>query len=80
MTRAEEQRVRRRARQQGLKLLKARPSARRYPESGTFMLVDAMTGDIIASRDTLNGYGLSPEDVASYLVDADKLKSPTTHP
>ena len=78
MTSAEEERMRRRARQQGLKLLKARPRARHYPESGTFMLVDATTGEIIVSRDTISGYGLSLEDVAGYLVGAGELETPTT--
>jgi hypothetical protein len=75
MASAEEERMRRRARQQGLKLLKARPCAHRHPETGTFMLVDATTNEIIVSRDTVTGYGLSLEEVADYFSAAEP---PTT--
>lgn len=62
-----EDRLRRMARQQGLRLQKARTRDWRNPAYGTYRLVDE--NNIIVAYNPANGYGLSLEDVADALAE-----------
>lgn len=62
-----ENRLRRAAERQGLRLLKSRRRDPRAIEYGTYMLVDADTNGVAWSGDHENGYGLDLDDVEDYL-------------
>lgn len=75
---SDETRVRRRARQQGLKVLKARTHRRDDASFGTFMLVDPKVDAIVACADPLHGYGLTLEQIAEALERREQSLRPTT--
>lgn len=68
---AREQRLRREAERQGLRLEKSRVRIPEAFEYGTYHLVDGLTGVIVAYG--LNsGFGLSLDDIEAYMADKDE--------
>jgi hypothetical protein len=58
-----ENRLRRAAGRQGLRLMKSRRRDSRATDFGTYMLVDAATSSVTASSGSQSGYGLTLDDI-----------------
>jgi hypothetical protein len=64
-----EARLRRRARRDGLRLMKCRSRTPQDWRFGTFMLVDANTNCVVATGHAGDGYGLTLEAVENELAE-----------
>jgi hypothetical protein len=64
-----ENRARRMAERQGLELMKSRRRDRRATDFGTYMSIDASTGELVYGAHS--GYGLSLTEIYAYLIGDD---------